>query len=353
MKKITALAAAVGLSASFAAHADNAVMSPSLIPLDTTSARTGIMLELEGIMAQPVTNRLEYAQVQTIDRTRDAEGNTTSIVTSNATKSIQPNYKGAFRIGIGYQFPNTTNDVQLHWTHLNSKNSDSVTGNLPNVTVVPVLGGNIMSGNAGTTFGSATSDVEFTYNAIDLDVGQYINPTPRLQLRLFGGLRYAEMKQDFDARYNTSYNADTSETNNQASLSASNHAKYSGIGPRLGIDSLYSVGNGFGLAARVAGSLLIGQAKSNESNASVNLGQSYPESNNTNADDVTRIVPGLDGQLGIHYTHALSHSADLNAELGWRVTHYFNPFDNEPIAGLTTSSDFGFHGPYLTIGVNF
>lgn len=76
----------------------------------------------------------------------------------------------------------------------------------------------------------------------------------------------------------------------------------------------------------------------------------------------TRVIPEIDGRLGLNYTYTFESNMALGLELGWQATNYFNVVtDQYPVtAGLFNSqfassvgnqhydstSNFGLQGPY-------
>src|SRR5262249_6011 len=150
-------------------------------------------------------------------------------------------YDFGFRVGLGYIFPDSGNDVQVNWTHFN--HSDDATAVQSNVR-----GHNV----------TYHTDVNFKFNAVDLDVGQFVNIGTRLQTRLFMGLRGAELNMD---RTRTK----TVDNKPNAPILKVSSSKFSGIGPRIGIDTSYHVGERFGIVGHFATALLVGKVDSNAS----------------------------------------------------------------------------------------
>lgn len=79
----------------------------------------------------------------------------------------------------------------------------------------------------------------------------------------------------------------------------------------------------------------------------------------------TRVIPEIDGRLGLNYMYTFDSNMALSFEAGWQATNYFNVVtDQYPVtAGLFNSgvassvgnqhydstSNFGLQGPYARI----
>lgn len=223
-----------------------------------------------------------------------------------------------------------------------------------------------------------SSDVKTQLDAIDLDVGQYVDVGTRLEMRLFAGLRFAEVRSD--QTINSAYEipgvnavaigavADREELN----------SKFTGVGPRVGIDSVYHIGNCFGIVGHASMSLLVGQTQNN-GNRNIDMAplpdnEDLPNRSlhsDTNVDDSTRVVPALDAKLGLNYSHEFDNESVLTLEGGYQVTQYIDAVDridsgvdaleivHEGVSGdgplaipanaTRTTHSVGFHGPYLSL----
>lgn len=223
--------------------------------------------------------------------------------------------------------------MRLNWTHLNS--SDDANAN--------PSGG---FGVGGAPLDATSSNVKFKYDAVDLDVGQYLNLGTHLQTRWFAGLRFAQITQD-----QTSNFAIVTGTTPPSNLEEAT-AKFTGIGPRLGVDGNYHLGNNFGFVTQLAASLLVGTTESNA--AITNIYSTDNPSQN-------RVVPALDGKLGFDYNKAMHNGGRFAIEAGYQISEYFNALDKTSnstppvllsspyVPSGTSSSNVGFQGPYLSV----
>jgi hypothetical protein len=343
MKKLTLSLVAAGLAASslgaYAALPTGAAPFQVVVP----NLKSGLELTLEGLYLQPTNSDLAYAAVTTTNY--DANGN----AVSNATdvSYLKPNYDFGFRVGLGYVFPNSGNDVQLNWTHFHHSTDASVV--TPDLTQVSGIS---IDPNNSTQNGS----VDFRYDAVDLDVGQYISIGTRLQTRLFFGVRGAELRKELTT---TSFDNSAPAIDMIASTS---NSKFIGIGPRVGIDSRYHIADCFGLVGHFATALLVGNVDVDGTHTESSNGSAI--ANSFTANTQTRVVPAFDAKLGLDYTFPFNRNevsgSSMTVEAGYQVTQYVDAFDSVSFSSSsdkgvsntfpsTSTSSVGFHGPYLSL----
>jgi hypothetical protein len=393
-KKFPLALATAGLTASlgaFAAMPTDAAPFQLVVP----NLKSGIDITLEGLYLQPTNSDLDYATV----------ANTTAsglVVTNNTNvQTVDPDYNFGFRVGLGYTFEDSGNDVQLAWTHFNHTDSDSVTPDYGSVLSTrygvgaPLFYAHNLSQNGGTEVNDvhASSDVKTKLDSVDLDVGQYVDVGTRLRLRMFAGLRFAEVTSDMANTYSANDVDSTvgtkppeTTTTIDTVLVENYNSKFTGIGPRVGVDSVYHIGNCFGIVAHAAVALLVGEVES-DSNGSfnsvrtttggapevtVNLTDLEGDGSVTvigtlDSNDSSRVVPVLDAKLGLNYSHAFENESILTIEGGYQATQYIDAVDRldgsasgvstSPQAGPVpasvqssrTTSSVGFNGPYLSL----
>lgn len=375
MKKFSLVLATAALTASLGAYA---ALPTSAAPftLEIPNLKAGLEITLEGLWLQPSSSNLNYVGVDSFAASGAIFGGAgpVTINTAQQVNSVDPSYDWGFRVGLGYVFANSGNDIQLNWTHFDNS-YDSTTFGGPNAVLITGAGIPLIDlgflGIPSTT--SATSNVDIKMDAVDLDVGQYVNIGTRLQMRFFGGVRGARVEQNKTNNYAADYdisgitgpavnNVDYNETD-------ISNSKFTGIGPRFGVDSSYHVWDCFGIVAHVAAAMLIGQTETDTTGAAVvsidpnPLPTVFPitVTTATNVDKTNRIVPVIDAKLGIDYTFEFQNRSSLSIEAGWQATQYINAVDsyNKSVSNLfglgvnnVSTSSLGFQGPYLSLNFN-
>ena len=354
MKKLTLGIAALGLGASLAATAALPTgASPFAINIPTL--KSGLIFNLTGLYLRPTNEDLDYASFTPKNA---GSNNTTNI----RIYSVKPDYAFGFHIGLGYVFPNSGNDVQVGWTHLNTSDSDS-THFKTDGEFGPIEIPNAFD-SAVSTGGTASGDLRIKYNALDLDVGQYVNVGTRLTMRMFAGIRYASITRGLDQHFE-SVGSDGKVSGGgvtaSKALDIDFHSDMHGVGPMFGMDSSYHVTNCFGFVGNVSTALLVSRIKNNtlytltDDSTPADVAKFALHS-----DTLDRVVPMVEGKLGADYSHVFNGSI-FSIAAGYQVTHYFNAIDRialqdttnfEPGGGgsiLRKTSSLGLDGPYLSL----
>lgn len=253
----------------------------------------------------------------------------------------------------------------------------------------------------------------------DLNVGQSINVGCNTRVHWYGGLRYSNLDGKFDRAQQTTFIGQglpfvitapgeiitttgfpiTGTTALFAGLGVivtdylHEKSKFDGIGPRFGLDIDYRVGcSGLGLVADISTSLLVGEIESSFSEdvtlagqfTNVNTGTGLvvtvpgvgpvgvvipPQTANFTSDtgplsfthpDQTRVVPNIDGKLGVDWSLQFCNCSrtQLRLEAGYMISHYFDAIDRsspvgfgEPGFGRRQTFDLNFEGPYVSAQV--
>lgn len=208
-------------------------------------------------------------------------------------------------------------------------------------------------GNGGTISGDTSGYLDYELNALDLLIGQFINIGDSMQMRLSGGLAYVELEQ----KRKTILNA-TGDTPNTGILSHQT-STYSGLGPRLGLDTRYDFGQGFGILAGGSMAYYLGEL-------TLDLyfnpdSQDHPDSRNSSEDILdSHAVMNFRANFGIDYVYFFNDEerSAVGLELGYLIDYYDNGIGaSNVIAGIlpaaagepayTTSVSFS--GPYLNL----
>lgn len=348
MKRVAIVLATLGVSISSLA-ALPATTDPTLIAVPQLPG--GFVIGASAFYLQPSAHHgdLDYASV--------ASG--TSAIFAGSLKNVEPGYDWSWSLNIGYIFPNTGNDVNLSYFHLDTDNNDSISVNdgsniIPINFVNPELEENVLNANA---------KAEYNLNQVDLTAGQFLDVGCRLILHPFVGLRWAEIERDLKSRF-VEFSAPSGGTLDDI-FSINEKSNFDGIGPLVGADASYYIGLGFGIVSHFDSALLIGNIDSQSNVIHIdNIEEGNPSilfTTQLKKDDIRRIVPVLDAKLGADYTYVFNNAANshLTFEVGWMFSNYFNAVDRLSGAasgGITTTfitkrttSDLSLNGPYVNI----
>lgn len=370
MKRISIALAAIGISVG-AMAALPAASSPTQINIPSLSG--GFVIGGTGFYLQPSDTHgdLDYANITNKTTANPAN-------TNPNLQNIEPGYDWGWGVNVGYVIPNTGNDINLSYFRFDSKDtaSTSVTGfngafaqNTNGNFILPVG----ISVATGDVYQNASATAEYDLDQVDLTAGQYINVGSHLSVHPVAGLRWAQVNRQLTENYSapgTSGNiTQGSSTNNlgNGTLTLNEKSDFEGIGPLLGVDTSYYIGQGVGIVGHFDGALLVGNidSKTTEAMAQLNglaFANPQPTFNATyTADSIHRLIPVLDAKLGLDYTYSFNNTdnSDITLEGGWQVNHYWNAIDRlqvvdgsgANVVGRTTSS-LVLSGPYLSLVVH-
>lgn len=300
---------------------------------------------------------------------------------------------------IGYVFPQTSNDINLSYFHYSSDDNQSISGSdlTPSAFPITLSGGispfDILASAFLVT--GAHSREEHDLNQVDLAAGQTINVGCGLIFHPIIGLRYADVEHKLNSNYQVIGALEVElplpgqfNIFFPVSFATQEKSSYQGIGPMVGTDASYYLGNGFGLIGHFTSALLIGDIDS-KLNAAISwtsfstplIGENIfingLNFNNSFNNSTRRIVPNVDAKLGLDYTYLFNNDNDtaLTLEIGYMASEYFNaidgikssgnaavnitPIDPAPTSTLSITSvnhrtaDFAIHGPYANLTLHF
>jgi len=259
---------------------------------------------------------------------------------NDTIQNIDPGYGWGFKLEGSYHF-STGNDLNLNWYHVNNSGNN----NNDNVTL---LSGFIVFGAPELTGVTAASfSTHPTWDAVNLEFGQYVNFSEMKSIRFHGGVQYARTTSDLDVTVSgipaVSLAAST--------LAFDQESTFNGFGPRVGADMAYGFGNGFGVYANAATALLIGSTSYTTANVITTTATSVVTLNNLVSGSDSNLVPELEGKLGATYNFAMAQG-NLGIDAGWMWVNYFSPlasvgFDTTGTEIGVADSTFGLNGPYI------
>lgn len=300
-------------------------------------------------------------------------------------ETLRPGYELGFEVGAGYSFAGTGNDVQVNWQHLRTGTSDAAAVSDPSAqwfspfleTGPPTASDyeDMYELSGVNLLNSGTASVNFAYDAVDLDIGQYLTIGPSLLVRLFTGVSYARMQERILSNF---YGAKPPEgtpypLNVQRRISFDNTSTFNGVGPRLGFDTTYQLRKRLRFSGQLAGALLVG----NTAPAQFLFSASTPELTNLGidvnreyigSDTKTHVVYAATARLGLGWCRPLRNGSTLSFDGGYMASFYADPFAGYEtghniialqIGSLSTgsvdqsTSSFSLHGFFLNAGIQW
>lgn len=253
------------------------------------------------------------------------------MVTNVAVAAPEPGHQLGFLIGLGYTFPETGEDVRAEWSHL-QKTADGSVSLTPIsdqfINVQPPAGSSINFNTPEQNFQATTTTTDH-YDAIDLNVGQYINMGNRLVTRLFAGLRLARIEHDEDVTYTGTGATGPNFTGPfEQTYSVTSH--FTGLGPMGGASVIYDFCYGFGVSGVFDLGVLVGTTDNSNDYTRINIDNGMEVSDgqfSSGTESRTITVPFFDAKLGANYTMLFSGACRLRFDAGYQVTQYIDISD--------------------------
>ncbi len=206
----------------------------------------GVSLSLSALYWKPYEEGLDFV-IQ--------NQGSTGLVNNASVRRAPFNWHWGWRAGLGYQIPQKKMNVEASWTHYTSKGSSSPSVDLP-LTLFSVwslpTGGAIPPVNFEQ---QATAHSRLFLNVVDLGLSGVFAPRPFLDITPYIGLSTAWIHQKFNFNL-----AGGPGLNGHTTLDDKIRMKndFWGIGPKIGMDTLWDLGYGFGICGNFNLSLLYG-----------------------------------------------------------------------------------------------
>ena len=203
----------------------------------------------------------------------------------------------------------------------------------------------------GGTFVSDTVKNKLDYQVADFEAGYNLALGGATALRLFGGVRAAWFDQK--------------ATGNMlltgiGTAQSSRRTSYWGVGPRVGVNGEFGLGGALHLFGGLSGAALIGKFKDKHAFVGTNIQNGPFNYAYTNANK-TKLVPNLDGEIGLGYRFdtgggAFVLQAGYRGDAWWGTASqgHMIGFPNAPgtIFHPKDGDDF-FHGPFVRLAMTF
>lgn len=258
-------------------------------------------------------------------------------VVSVTGNGANPEWGWGFQLEGSYHY-STGNDLNLNWYHYRS-GAQTKTLNAP----VTFAQGYDLSGqafNGPITLNAEVDSTSPSWDQVNIEFGQYVDFGENKFVRLHGGMSFSRVGMngyDYDS-YTVTVPFFGPQTLQDSWTATS---VYNGFGPRVGLDLNHEWGNGIGIYANGAMSLLVGSTKSSYIYSDWNL----PDAGFAAAQTFQKVVSEFDAKIGAMYSYPLTQG-ELSLDLGWMWAQYNDALllgDNQS----KNNYDFGIQGLYF------
>ena len=307
------------------------IQEPNLIGHHQIQDGYGITISGSAMYWQPKENGLDF-----VIKNDGAVG----VNNNGQVKQIPFDWSWGGKVELDYQVPKKM-DIGLSWTYLSSHGKTTVSATLPETlfSTWSIPTGSSISPVAREQLARAHANLKL--NLIDLGIGTTFSPRPFLDITPFIDLSSAWIHQHFHLILSGGPGLNGSTT-----LDDSIHLKnnFWGIGPKIGLNTLWNLGYGFGICGNFNGSLLYGLFEISQSERTTFIGLS-PATNYLDISQNTFHLAtfNLDFFLGLRWDHMFCNNRyHLLLEAGWENLLFFNQnqlmrFPSQVNAGLNSS----------------
>ncbi|HEY3788747.1 MAG TPA: Lpg1974 family pore-forming outer membrane protein [Urbifossiella sp.] len=264
-------------------------------------------------------------------------GDTTGLVPTGDVRSLNYNLQPGLRGEFGHRFGGSGWEAFFGYTYFHSSAFDQLLAP-PGLVLFPTL----TKPGLTNTVQFAGADANFDYNVYDLMLGKRFSIDEHFAVRLTGGLRFASIRQGFNAYYD---GLDA----HAAQVSA--RSNFQGFGPIVGGEAVWAGWKGFHLYARANAGMLSGQSDN-----------PYVETNNSGntvyantAYNIRTVAPMTSMAVGGGWQYRT-----VSIRAGYEITNYFNVvnqprFTDDVSVGkmVTRPSNVSLEGLFVQAGLAF
>lgn len=248
--------------------------------------------------------------------------NWAQVIPSGSTNAIKMyeapfDWNTGFKIGMGHLFKQENFDLTAVYTHFTTQATSQAAGNVFSSYVGNYFADNTNGANFGPSYGYASNRWQFFYNTVDLNLGHDFKIDCVLQLHPFVGMKVAFINQNIYSNW-----LNPTKPTNFTSATENLKNNFWGVGPTIGVDTIWTIFNGnnqsFDLIGNVALGLLYGHWSFNDeynNNSGVNI--------STKVGDVNGASPVVDGFFGVQWSKPFKQF-NTTVRLGYETQVWFN-----------------------------
>jgi hypothetical protein len=260
-----------------------------------------------------------------------------SNIANGSIEAVNWERRSGFRVGGGYRMGEGW-EAAVYYTYLHSTGSLDLAKPDDAGTIFPTLTHPGFIGQVD----SASAESALNYNVVDALLGRRFEINDSGEIRVFGGGRYAWIRQSLDAFYD----------GGDANLAhVSSPIGFHGGGFRVGGEGAYKIPWGFSLFARAGGSILVGdfhtsllETNNNEATTNVNVSR-----------DFRKLVPETDMTLGINWKYR-----NFTVSGGYELVYWFGLVDSPDFVDdvhqgkmSRRSGDLSLDGFFIRLGLTY
>jgi hypothetical protein len=284
---------------------------------------------------------------------------------------LSPGYTPTFKFGGKALFTPTRTKLEVSWEHLetSTKSSECLSTTADGGTLM--IGPLFDIGPNSAAYTRAKGKAHFEFDAVDVLFEQGFCAFTRLYPTIFAGVGFARIKQTLQSTFLNAANT--------TSRSIETYSKFTGAGPKIGVDFDYRIVSDFFFSGTMSCGLAIGQQTNGttfESDSPFLIANNIPEPNKqtTTVPHRTQLIPSFEERLGFSYVRTCD-CWKVKCEVGYLAQIYLNAVQTidmtapqvppsilpgtVPDAGVyavgfeRTLSNFMVTGPFISLAFDF
>ncbi|GAB4186788.1 MAG: hypothetical protein Tsb0015_04840 [Simkaniaceae bacterium] len=325
---------------------------------------TGAFVQLSALYWHPKVGGTEFAYT---DQDPQAQ-----LPIKGQVKDMDFDWSWGLKAQIGYNSSNDGWDFLLNYTWFDSHGSASTSAGRSD-TVIPLRGTSSLTADQIGVFSfcqKAKSQFDFTFNAVDLEMGRHYFVSESLAFRPHIGVKSAWIDLEQITRYTGGRLVTTSTPPGSPSLTGlgvnSVHVKddndFWGLGPRVGVNTNWYVGNGYSLFGDAAAAMLYGRYEVHHRerySANKDINRIHLQANRHG------FVPTMQIMLGAEYDRYINNDRNhIRIRLGFESQYYWRANQMIKVDSIDKgtnpaakydrySEDVSMHGLTLDVRVDF
>ncbi|MCH9625948.1 MAG: hypothetical protein S4CHLAM123_11330 [Chlamydiales bacterium] len=268
-------------------------------------------------------------------------------------KNNSPDYSTGFELGIGARLCNCS-ELAIRWERINTTDCDTTT--VAGHDTLWITRGHPDQAASSLQDGFASSQLEFCWNAVDLDAYWCMQNSCCYNVYMRCGLRWAELDFDETIHYQGDFERGELESLRIGSIDIDLKSHVWGVGPRVGFGGAYNFCGCLSFEGEVHGSVLIGEMHGHSFTGDT----FYADSGvNVNNECICNFLPGLGFRAGFAYAFC-NECLHMKIEGGYRADRYFDAVQRTFWAdesrngiNLVGNTNFDLSGFYVGAQINF
>jgi hypothetical protein len=259
------------------------------------------------------------------------------LTTSGPVQSLNYELRTGVRAELGYRLGHSHWELLAGYTYFRSNGFDAVFA-APGQAILPTL----TRPGLTDTVAFAGADANLEYHVYDALVARRFAVDEHVALRMLGGMRFASIRQGFNAYY---------DGIDARAASVRTRSDFEGFGPVIGGEAVWAGWNGFHLYAKANGGLLTGTSENPILEANGNGGAVFVNSGY----DVRKVVPFTTVGVGGGWQYRT-----FSLRAGYEITHWFGLTDQPRFTDdvgrgkfVPTQGDLSLEGLFVQAAVQF